>query len=265
MGLFDVFKKKDCEICGKEVGMFGYKKLDDGEICKDCVKLLSPWFEDRRQATVQQIKDQLGYRERNARELKDFHPTRVYGDASHRLFVEERDGVPYRLCISWGEDYQAANADLVLVENIKEVIINIEDNASELYEEVTTKDADGNETTERNFYNPPRYDYSFVFKVTLLIRNTPWFDAMEIQLNRENPELFGAQDMGDAEDVASYARLTPNRSFSAKFLKYKTWCDEIETLLKAAIDAAPSVPNFCPNCGAPVNGGKFCHRCGGKL
>ena len=27
MGLFDRFKKQDCEICGKEVGMFGYKKL----------------------------------------------------------------------------------------------------------------------------------------------------------------------------------------------------------------------------------------------
>ena len=52
MGLFDRFKKQDCEICGKEVGMFGYKKLEDGEICKDCVKLLSPWFEDRRHATV---------------------------------------------------------------------------------------------------------------------------------------------------------------------------------------------------------------------
>ena len=38
MGLFDAFKKKDCEICGKEVGLFGYKKLEDGEICKDCVK-----------------------------------------------------------------------------------------------------------------------------------------------------------------------------------------------------------------------------------
>ncbi len=32
MGLFNIFKKKDCEICGKEVGMFGYKKLEDGEI-----------------------------------------------------------------------------------------------------------------------------------------------------------------------------------------------------------------------------------------
>ena len=33
MGLFDAFKKKDCEICGKEVGLFGYKKLEDGGIC----------------------------------------------------------------------------------------------------------------------------------------------------------------------------------------------------------------------------------------
>ena len=61
MGLFDVFKKKDCEICGKEVGLLGYKKLKDGEICKDCVKLLSPWFEDRREATVAEIKEQLAY------------------------------------------------------------------------------------------------------------------------------------------------------------------------------------------------------------
>ena len=57
MGLFDRFKKQDCEICGKEVGMFGYKKLEDGEICKDCVKLLSPWFDDRRHSTVAQIKE----------------------------------------------------------------------------------------------------------------------------------------------------------------------------------------------------------------
>ena len=80
MGLFDIFKKQDCEICGKEVGMFGYKKLQDGEICKDCVKLLSPWLEERRESTVAQIKEQLAYRARNAEELKDFHPTKTFGD-----------------------------------------------------------------------------------------------------------------------------------------------------------------------------------------
>ena len=29
MGLFDRFKKQDCEICGKEVGMFGYKMVEN--------------------------------------------------------------------------------------------------------------------------------------------------------------------------------------------------------------------------------------------
>ena len=80
MGLFDRFKKQDCEICGKEVGMFGYKKLEDGEICKDCVKLLSPWFEDRRHATVAQIKEQIAYRERNAKEHENFTISRKIGD-----------------------------------------------------------------------------------------------------------------------------------------------------------------------------------------
>ena len=80
MGLFDAFKKKDCEICGKEVGMFGYKKLEDGEICKDCVKLLSPWFDDRRHSTVEQIKTQLALREANRGLLQGFYPSRTIGD-----------------------------------------------------------------------------------------------------------------------------------------------------------------------------------------
>ena len=128
MGLFDRFKKQDCEICGKEVGMFGYKKLKDGEICKDCVKLLSPWFEDRKESTVAQIKAQIAYRAQNAEELKSFNPTKVYGDFEY-MYVEERDGVPYRFCVSRNKDYLKENADLVLVEDLEAVIIDIDDNA----------------------------------------------------------------------------------------------------------------------------------------
>ena len=83
MGLFDRFKKQDCEICGKEVGMFGYKKLEDGEICKDRVKLLSPWFEDRRHSTVAQIKEQIAYRQRNAKELESFTISRQIGEEAY--------------------------------------------------------------------------------------------------------------------------------------------------------------------------------------
>ena len=42
MGLFD---KKYCDICGKEIKLLGNRKLDDGNMCKDCASKLSPWFQ----------------------------------------------------------------------------------------------------------------------------------------------------------------------------------------------------------------------------
>lgn len=45
MGLFD---KKYCDICGEKIGLLGNRKLEDGNLCKDCAKQLSPWFSDRR-------------------------------------------------------------------------------------------------------------------------------------------------------------------------------------------------------------------------
>ena len=52
MGLFDVFKKKECCICGNEVGLIGNRKLEDGNMCSKCAKQLSPWFDDRRHSTM---------------------------------------------------------------------------------------------------------------------------------------------------------------------------------------------------------------------
>ena len=45
MGLFD---KKNCDICGEKIGLLGNRKLDDGNLCKNCDSKLSPWFEERR-------------------------------------------------------------------------------------------------------------------------------------------------------------------------------------------------------------------------
>lgn len=56
MGLFD---KKNCDICGEKIGLLGNRKLDDGNLCKNCASKLSPWFEERRHSTVEDIKRQL--------------------------------------------------------------------------------------------------------------------------------------------------------------------------------------------------------------
>ena len=56
MGLFD---KKYCDICGEKIGLLGNRKLEDGNLCKDCAKKLSPWFSERRNSTVDASKSSL--------------------------------------------------------------------------------------------------------------------------------------------------------------------------------------------------------------
>ena len=58
MGLFD---KKYCDVCGAKIGFLGNRKLEDGNLCKDCAGKLSPFFSDRRNSTVAEIKEQLAY------------------------------------------------------------------------------------------------------------------------------------------------------------------------------------------------------------
>ena len=56
MGLFGkLFEKKECAICGGEIGLLGNRKLEDGNMCKACAAKLSPWFDERRHSTGAQI------------------------------------------------------------------------------------------------------------------------------------------------------------------------------------------------------------------
>ena len=90
MGLFDVFKKKECCICGNEVGLLGNRKLEDGNMCSKCAKKLSPWFEDRRGSTVQQIREQLEYRGENEKKLKYFIDCQKVRHISHWQYSPPR-------------------------------------------------------------------------------------------------------------------------------------------------------------------------------
>ncbi|MEF2896739.1 MAG: DUF4428 domain-containing protein, partial [Senegalimassilia anaerobia] len=49
-----MFEKKTCSICGGEIGLLGNRKLEDGNLCKECAGKLSPFFSDRRASTVEQ-------------------------------------------------------------------------------------------------------------------------------------------------------------------------------------------------------------------
>ena len=345
MGLFDRFKKQDCEICGKEVGMFGYKKLEDGEICKDCVKLLSPWFEDRRHATVAQIKEQIAYRERNAKELEGFTVSRVIGEA-YKMYIEEVNGVPVRFFVTDASDYKAANPDIISFKDVMSCVTDIEVRD----EEMKQRDAEGKMVS----YNPPRYKQHHNFYIKMQIRNNPYFDDIRFHVNRGvvTLETIGGFGAGVASSFLRGAGVS-NARFSTgsfrdaqeqrKFNEYQQMCQIIEQAVEdgkrgAAAPAAQTAnlesilmtieriknapdlltavtlgaevarqatmlsdpdwervralndaavedaklrlghlepggipvqetakPKFCPNCGAPYEGGKFCQSCGSKL
>jgi ribonuclease P protein component len=111
MGFFKkLFEKKDCEICGGEIGLLGNRKLVDGDMCKKCAAKLSPWFEDRKESTVAQIKEQLAYREANAAAHGDFRPTKTLGEY-YKMYVMEENGCPTKFVVSIADNYADANAD----------------------------------------------------------------------------------------------------------------------------------------------------------
>ena len=78
MGFFD---KKYCDVCGEKIGLLGNRKLENGNLCKDCAAKLSPFFSERKSSTVEEIKEQLAYREEN-RKQKRAGP--LPGNAYHR-------------------------------------------------------------------------------------------------------------------------------------------------------------------------------------
>ena len=350
MGLFDRFKKQDCEICGKEVGMFGYKKLEDGEICKDCVKLLSPWFEDRRHATVAQIKEQLAYREQNAKEHENFTISRKIGDEEYFMYIEEVSGVPTRFFVTRLSDYKAENPDIISFKDVISCVTDIQVRD----EEIKQKNAEGQMVS----CNPRRYKHHHDFYIKMEIRNNPYFDDIKFRINGSCITLETVGDIGGGIGGAALAGLFQgvglstagvqthsyrNSSENRRYEECRMICQKIEQAVEdgkrgAAAPAAQTAnlesilmtieriknapdlltavtlgaevarqattlsdpdwervralndaavedaklrlghlepggipvqetakPKFCPNCGAPFEGGKFCQSCGSKL
>ena len=90
MGLFGkLFDKKECSVCGGGIGLLGNRKLEDGNLCKECAAKLSPWFSDRRQSTVAEIQEQLAYREANQARVSSFRTTRTLGERTKVLLDED--------------------------------------------------------------------------------------------------------------------------------------------------------------------------------
>ena len=276
MGLFD---KKYCDICGEKIGLLGNRKLEDGNLCKDCAKKLSPWFSDRRRSTVEDIKGQLAYREENRGRAAQFCTTRSFGEDWKVLLDEEHRW----FTVTRARDLADANPDILDFDAITGCRMDIDESRTEL----TREDADGKEVS----YVPPRYEYSYDFYLIISVRH-PYFDEMRFSLNASsvyyepqrmpqrapmNRAPAGRPAMGGPKMI-SPARVDPEDC--AEYRKYRQMGDEIcqaldqarsggggaandaqETPAASESAANAAGPWTCSACGG-ANTGKFCEYCG---
>ena len=165
-----LFEKKVCDICGGEIGMLGNRKLDDGNLCKNCAKELSPWFSDRRHSTVEEIRQQLAYREDNKKKVQMFQITRDFKGSNAHVFIDDQHGwftIASRINVE-------NNPDILELSQITSCRLDVEQERTEEFYE----DKEGNEQS----YDPPRYNYSYDYKIEIGVR-APWFNEMRISLN----------------------------------------------------------------------------------
>ena len=179
MGLFD---KKYCDFCGEKIGLLGNKKLEDGNMCKNCAAKLSPWFSERRHSTREEIQAQLDYREENKAAVAAFHPTRRLGKYTKLLMDEEAK----KFAVTSATDLTKANPDILDYSQARDCRLDIDESRHELKQ----KDAEGKYVS----YDPPQYEYSYDFHVEIDVEH-PYIDTIRYSLSNgyiktgERPEL----------------------------------------------------------------------------
>ncbi len=198
MGLFD---KKFCDICGEKIGLLGNRKLENGNMCKDCAKKLSPFFSERRSSTVDEIKQQLAYREQNKQVLAGFSPMftfgeddKIYIDPMKQLFV-----VSHRNPGSWSEE----NPDVIPLSSVIGCSLRVDEDREEIY----TQGKDGEQVS----YNPPRYKFTYDFYIDIKVSN-PYFDEITARLNDCDVEGMNTMEYNRYQQTAQQviSNLTQN-------------------------------------------------------
>ena len=171
MGLFGkMFEKKTCSICGGEIGLLGNRKLEDGNLCKECAGKLSPFFSDRRASTVEQIAEQLEYREANRQKVAELNVTRTLGCDMKVMLDEDAK----RFIVTRNSRWRDANPDVMDFSQVTGCDTEIRETRSEL----TWKDDEGHSQS----YDPPRYDIDYDVYVTIHV-NSPYFNEITFKVN----------------------------------------------------------------------------------
>ena len=238
MGLFD---KKYCSICGEKIGLLGNRKLEDGNLCKDCARKLSPFFSERRHSTVAEIQAQLAYREANREKVAAFHPTRTFNCREYLILDEDKR----QLIVTNYRNWKDQNPDVIDFGDVTGCDLNVDESRRELYQ----KNAEGKNVS----YEPKRYEYSYNFNMTIAVNN-PYFSEIPIRVNDNEIKYRAGVDYHRAEQEAMEIRdlLLGIRADQRR---------------AAEAAAAPKKAVICPYCGATTTPDEkgCCEYCGAPV
>lgn len=264
MGLFD---KKYCDICREKIGLLGNRKLSDGNLCKDCAAKLSLWFTERKQSTVEEIREQLRLREENRQKLAGFHPTRTIG-VDTKVYVDE----PGKTFIVTGaQDIMKANPDLIRMDQVADCQMDIRHTRTELKRE--------NAQGEKVSYDPPVYEYDYTFWMEISVIGHPYIGSIRFRLNDRDITIRSEA----RRSLLGMPTDDIHPEFNVEYREYLEMATLIVAVMKlgsdpqaAAADMAAPAPVSAPapaptpvssgawtcrSCGAE-NTGKFCQSCG---
>ncbi len=262
MGLFDkVFAKKTCDICGGDIGLLGNRKLEDGNLCKECAKRLSPWTTDRRTSTVDQIRAHLQYRDDNFRMLPTIHPDLVMGNNT-KIYVDQNAG---KFFVTSYTDWRKWNPDIIDLNQVIEAVVDVKEHRNEIYH----KNPEGRNVS----FNPPRYEFTYQFQVKIEV-DSPYFSHIEFELTDTRPRNRLSPEYREFERQAQEIEAVLNRRDNAADLL--ATAAKIAATMAGVSPVAPAAPvqpvapvqpasadTWKCACGS-VNTGKFCASCGAK-
>ena len=188
MGLFS---KKFCCICGEKVGLFGGIKLKDGDLCKECRKKLSPFFDNGKEFSIEDIKNQIKAREDNYNQLDNLEINKIYGefgviliDEKNKKFValsDTSDGLfKSPKAVSSIADVKEKNPDIIDFKDIEDVDVKIIETSREEKQTV-----DGQQVS----YDPKHYTYMIGFDIVIKL-NHPYIKVMRISLKNGTVQIY---------------------------------------------------------------------------
>lgn len=259
MGLFD---KKYCDICGEKIGLLGNRKLEDGNLCKNCAAKLSPWFNERRHSTVEEIRAQLAYREENLKRVASFQTRRALGVYT-KVLVDEDNGT---FMVTSERDLLKANPDVIALSDVTNCRLDIRESRRELFR----KGPDNKQIS----YNPPRYEYSYDFDVIISVNN-PYFDEIRFRLNPSSVDLVSESTARSGQLLGGILQSAFDPSYSVEYRQFRQMGEEICEILNRAdaagahseaaarTETAAQQPAkwVCQACGAQTEG-SVCEYCG---